>query len=117
MGGDVAGGDVAKGYSRHLLGQQEGDGLAGDLAGADDHALCAAERHAGGFDQFHGGQRGAGGDKRVSVDHVPDVSGVHPLDVLHRVDLVLELGRVEVFGERQVEHDAGDRDVLVQAID
>ena len=41
VGRQVARGDVAERDGGHLLGQQQRDGLAGDLAGADDDRLGA----------------------------------------------------------------------------
>ena len=53
--------------------------------------------NAGGFDQLDHRQRRAGGDERVAVDDVADVRRVDAFDVLHRVDLVLQLGGVEML--------------------
>ena len=117
VGLQVAGGDVAEGDGGHLLGEEEGDGFAGDFTGADDDGFGAAELDAGGADQFDDRQGGAGGDEGVAVDDVADVGGVDAFDVFDRVDLVLEDGGVEMFGQRQVEHDAGDGEIAVEALD
>ena len=96
VGGQVLGGDVAKRDGRHLLGQQQGDRLAGDFAGADDDGLGPAKRDARRFDQFDDGQRRAGGDERVAIDDVADVGGIDAFHVLDRVDLILHFRRIEM---------------------
>jgi len=113
----IFGGDVAEGDGGHLLGEEQGDGLAGDFRCADDDGLRAAQGMAGGLDQLDDSAGGAGGDEGVAVNDVADVGGVDAFDILYGVNLVLELGWIEMLRDGKIEHNAGDGGIVVQFFD
>ena len=105
---------MAERDGRHLLGEQQGDRLAGDFAGAHDDCLRAAKRDAGRFDQLDNSKSRAWRDQRVAIDDVADVGGVDAFNILHRIDLILKLRRIEMRGDGQMQHDASNRGITIE---
>ena len=97
--------------------EEDGDGLADDVAGAHDDAAGALEVDAGGLDHADGGEAGAGGEGAAAVDDVADVGGVDALDVFLGVDEALDAVGVDGLGQGHVDHHAHDARVVVELAD
>ncbi len=95
---------LVAGDDRGLLTHEEdGDGLADNVARADDDRDFALEEGgvvfapADGLKHFDDGQRGAGGEGRAAVDDVADVRRIDALDVLVRIDQALDAVGVDLL--------------------
>lgn len=101
--------------------EKDRDGLADDVARADDDGDFASQERRGHFfaegfveaevravdvfDHFHDGESGAGGEAAFTVDDVADVCGVDAFDVFLDVDQTLHVIGIDAFGQWDVHHD------------
>src|SRR4029450_3884924 len=95
--------------------QQHGQGPADQQAAADDDHVAALDRDPLAAQQLDGADGGAGGGGGGAAQQQPSlVPRVQAVDVLGRVDGVLDLDRVQPGRQRQLDQDAVDAVVGVE---
>ena len=107
----VAGGDGGVGGQ-----QQRRDRLADEVRAADDDGLGALERDVVAAQQLHHAGRRARAQAGAALGQQPGGDRREAVDVLGRVDQLGQRGAVDLRRRRQLEQDARDRRVVVEAL-
>ncbi len=117
MVGQVAGEAVGDGDGAAGQQQLQSHGAADDVGGADHDGVQAVQVGTGACEQGHDALRRAGAQEGDALGQAADVVGMEAVHVLVRVDALQQLGGIEVGGEGQLDQNAVDGRVVVQAVD
>ena len=112
----MADGDGGVAHGR-FLDQQVGDGLADDVAAADDDDLGAVELDAAADQELEDAVGRAGQIGLLPDDHAADIDGMEAIDILGRIDGQQDFVFVDMLGQRELHEDAVDAGVFVEAVD
>ena len=52
----------------------------------------------------------------MAINDIADVGGVDALDILHRIDFVLQIGGIKPTRHGQMQHDAGDGWIVIERL-
>ena len=108
---------VADGHGRVLAEKQVGDRLADDLAPADDDGVAALDLDAVLLEQHHHARRSRRQEGRAPEIEAAGARRVEAVDVLSLVDGREHAALVELLRHRQLDEDAVDLVVCVQALE
>ena len=100
-----------------LFGQEQRDRLAGNFRRANDHRLGALNGDASRLDQLDHGKCSARRDESLAIYDVADIGGIDAFDILHDIDLMLEPLRVQPGRQREMHHDSGDGQIVIELAD
>src|SRR5471030_279184 len=84
---------------------------------AHDHCIQPVEIDPDAFQQGHDAFRGAGAQQRYTLGQTTDVIRMETVNILVRANALQQLRGVEVFWQRQLQQDAVDVRIAIEAID
>src|ERR1700735_1180402 len=97
--------------------QEEGHGLADDIAAAADGGVRAFDLNFAAAQDFHHAERGAGDEIGTTGDEAADVEGMEAVDVFRRIDCFEDFLSVNLRGKRKLHQDAVDIVAAIQIFD
>src|ERR1700723_2340844 len=97
--------------------QEEGHGLADDIAAAEDGGVRAFDLNFAAAQDFHHAERGAGDEIGTTGDEAADVEGMEAVDVFRRIDCFEDFLSVNLRGKRQLDENAVDIVAGIQIFD
>ena len=97
--------------------EEEGHGLADDVAAAEYDGVGTLDRNVAAAEDFHAAGRSAGDQAGTSADKAAETDGMKTVHVLGGIDGFEDALGVDVCGEGKLDEDAVDLVVAIQAID
>ena len=116
-GDEVAGLGVADGHRGVRVEEEQGHGLAHDVAPPHDDRALAGDGDALSTQQLHDPRRRAGHEARPLLHEQPDVLGMETVDVLRGIDEAQYLFGVDRGRQRELDEDAVDLRAAVVVVD
>ena len=116
-GGKVGRLGVADGDRGVLVQQQQGHGLADDVAAAHHHGALAGDGNPVALQQFEDARRRAGARSRQSGHEVAHVAGMEAVDIFLRSDRQQDALAIHLRRQRKLHQDAVDFRPRVQLRD
>ncbi|MCY1177227.1 hypothetical protein D9M73_175270 [compost metagenome] len=117
MAGQVLGEAVGDGDGATGQEQFHGHGSTNDVRGADDHGVHAVQVLAGAFEQGDDAFWRARAQQRDALGQAADVIRVETVHVLVRADALQQFGGIQVLGQGQLQQDAVDVGIIIEAVD
>ncbi|MCY1536511.1 hypothetical protein D9M68_719710 [compost metagenome] len=117
MAGQILGEAVGDGDGATCQQEFQRHGATDDVGCAHDYCVHAVEVGAGAVQQCHDAFRCAGAEQGDALGQAADVVRVETVHVLVGVDAFQQQRSVEVFGQRQLDQDAVDGRVFIEAVD
>ncbi len=99
---------MANRHSCVLVEQEHGDGLADNVATADDDGVLAGNGNVAALENLNDAGRRAGRKRRAAGEQAARVHGMKAVHIFCRIDSVEEGLRVNLRRERQLDEDAVD---------
>lgn len=112
--GDVGRAGVADGHRGVFLQEHQRQGLADNVAAADDHGLLAGHGDVIAFEQGHDSGRSAGAQTGQAQGQTAHVHGMEAVHVLGGIDQVQAFLAVQALGQGQLQEDAVNGRIGVQ---
>ena len=106
--GEVARLRVADGDGRVLVQQQHGDGLADDVAAADDDGVLAGDGNVAALENLDDSGGRAGRERGTAGLQAAGVDGMKAVDIFLGRDGIEQRLGVDLRGQRQLDEDAVD---------
>src|SRR5436190_22205394 len=98
-----------------LLNKNRSHRFANNIAATQDDNFGAGQRHVTANEQFVNAGGSAGDEAcRIAEEQLAHVVGMKAIDVFVGVDRGINLGRIDVVGNRRLDEDAVDVLVLVE---